>query len=62
MTALEVPVAATPLHAGQLELFRVRPRRCITIDYARPGSGALADEDFELLARLARATTIRKSD
>ncbi|WP_433407066.1 hypothetical protein [Streptomyces sp. CA-146814] len=48
--------------AEQLELFPVRPRPSITIDYARPDGGALTDADFEHLARLAgAAATTRKS-
>ncbi|MFJ2589697.1 hypothetical protein [Streptomyces sp. NPDC087538] len=53
---------ATPVSPGQLELFRVRRRPSITIDYARPDSGPLTDEDFDHLARTARAATTRKGD
>lgn len=52
---------ATPVCAGQLELFH-RPGPRVVISYARPDGGPLTDADFEHLARLARmATTTRKS-
>jgi hypothetical protein len=53
---------ATPLCPGQLELFRMWSRPSITIDYARPDGGPLADADFDHLARIARAATTRKGD
>ncbi|WP_455361256.1 hypothetical protein [Streptomyces sp. SYSU K21746] len=40
----------------------MRTRPPITIDYARPDGGPLTGEDFDRLARLARAATTRKSD
>lgn len=46
----------TPACAGQLELFRPRPRPAVTISYTRP------DADFDCLARLARAAITRKGD
>ncbi|QHC33872.1 hypothetical protein [Streptomyces sp. HF10] len=64
MTAPAAPPApqATPVGPGQLELFRVRPRPSITIDYARPDGGPLTDADFAHLARIARAATTRTGD
>ncbi|WP_047471569.1 hypothetical protein [Streptomyces sp. M10] len=53
----------TPQVTGQLALFRVQPRPSIIIDYARPDGASLTDEDFDHLARIARAAaTSRRSD
>ncbi|MFE3601351.1 hypothetical protein [Streptomyces sp. NPDC059142] len=53
---------ATPVSPGQLELFRVRTRPHITLDYARPDGSPLTDADFDHLARIARAAITRKGD
>ncbi|MFD8268524.1 hypothetical protein [Streptomyces althioticus] len=37
----------------------MRTRPHIIIDYARPDGGPLTDADFEHLARIARAATVR---
>ncbi|GHH25950.1 hypothetical protein Srubr_26270 [Streptomyces rubradiris] len=63
MSAPAAPAAqATPVCPGQLELFRVRPRPHLVLDYARPDGGPLTDADFAPLTRLARAATTRKRD
>lgn len=60
---MNAPAAeTTPLCPGQLELFRVRTRPHITIDYARLDGGPLTTADFEHLARIAQAATTRKGD
>ncbi|MBD0844241.1 hypothetical protein [Streptomyces sp. TRM68416] len=53
---------ATPLCPGQLELFRMRSRPHLTLDYVRPDGGPLTAADFDHLARIARAATTRKGD
>lgn len=60
--AAALAAEATPLCPGQLELFRVRSRPHLTIDYARPDGGPLTDVDFDVLARLARTAITRKGD
>jgi hypothetical protein len=60
--AAALTAQATPVHPRQLELFPVRTRPRIAIDYARPDGGPLTDDDFDLLAQLARTAITRKKD